>query len=441
MDDICLYVIHAWRADDPWFQPVNEAVREAHRRVMENIKRLVRIANRCGIPVMFHNAGRPTDPELEALIRWSRRPAGPCRVALYTGFAADFSLGTMPDMGYFESNVPDKRIVWDATLALHVWARDARMHAQLSGRWADWYKVRKARPYSESLPWTSADDLITETKKFCQAFCPCPATDTESVIVEMEEKGSDVRNSLTLVTVPLPFDGPKGLAQRNALGSWLLLNPRPEIIFIDEKGGLDDIARRVGARIVGGVERTEYGMSMRSIFRLIDEHATHDLIAYVDLDVILGQSFMTAIQYCAAQYDEFLMGGGRWSAKGMKAVNFADPVWQSKVWSRVFKNHHKGSDYAVYRRGTFENMPDFTIGLGAWDGWRMGEILRRGSDLINSQRVVYAVHQDHALRKAGSPGWNRNRQLTGGCQAWVTDATHYLGGADIGLPKLRIGHF
>lgn len=250
-----------------------------------------------------------------------------------------------------------------------------------------------------------------------------------------------MQNGLTLVTVPLPFDGPKGLAQRNALGSWLMLNPRPEILFIDEKGGLDDVAERVGARVIGSIERTEYGMSMRSIFRKVDEHARYDLIAYVDLDVILGPSFMKAAYFCADKYDEFLMGGGRWSAKGLKAVNYADPKWQAGVWSRVFKNHHKGSDYAVYRRGFFENMPDFTIGLGWWDGWRMGETLRRGADLINSQRVVYAVHQDHALRKAGSPGWTRNRQLMGDCQAWVTNATHYLSGQETGLKELQIGHF
>lgn len=243
----------------------------------------------------------------------------------------------------------------------------------------------------------------------------------------------------TIVTVPFSFGGPKGMVQLNALRSWKLLDPVPDIMLVDDgESDLDRIAYRFDVGVIAPIECNEYGLSLRSIFEAIDTTVRTDLIAYVDTDVILGQSFAEAIRYTAQRFDQFQMCGGRWSAKGLGEIDYSRPRWQRDIWSHVFKNHHKGSDYAVYRKGHFAGMPDFTIGMGWWDGWRMGHTLRQGAALVNAERVAYAVHQDHGLRNAGSPAWGRNRQLMGDCQAWVTNATHYLTPEETGLPALRI---
>jgi hypothetical protein len=65
---------------------------------------------------------------------------------------------------------------------------------------------------------------------------------------------------LTIFACPKPFTDPHiAIIQRNAITSWTLLRPRPEIILFGDEPGVTEICKELGLRHVGEVERNEYG--------------------------------------------------------------------------------------------------------------------------------------------------------------------------------------
>jgi hypothetical protein len=242
--------------------------------------------------------------------------------------------------------------------------------------------------------------------------------------------------NLTLATVPLPFKGNQLTIthQHNAIKSWTLLEPRPNIILLGDEIGTKDAASQYNAMHVPGIGVNELGdLSMRSIFRKIDQKAETDWICYIDTDVILLDDFMPTFEYLIARYHNFSTCGGRWDANIPNKVNFDSPDWRKYVCNQVFKQHNKGSDYCIYRKGFYHNIPDFSIGRGAWDGWRMGYPKSIGVPLINLQNVVKAVHQRHGHRWSNQPGTAYNKSLSKGVVAWVADADIFVTKKDVAV--------
>ncbi|MHA2263550.1 MAG: hypothetical protein ACXAEN_14235 [Candidatus Thorarchaeota archaeon] len=205
------------------------------------------------------------------------------------------------------------------------------------------------------------------------------------------------------------------------------MNPRPKIVLLGDEFGVASASKTYGVDYSSELGVNELGdLSMRSIFRQADKVAKTDWIAYVDTDVILIDDFMTAFDYLVKHYHDFVTCAGRWDADIPDEINFDDERWQKSVLDRVFKQHNKGSDYCIYRRGFYHNMPDFSIGRGAWDGWRMGYPKTVGVPLINIQGAVSAVHQKHGHRWSGHLGSGRNRRLAGDMSAWVQDADIFV---------------
>ena len=64
---------------------------------------------------------------------------------------------------------------------------------------------------------------------------------------------------LTIVSSPKPFEGHIGLIQRNAIGSWVRLSPRPQIILFGSSAGTKEVAAEFGLEHVPSVEVNEFG--------------------------------------------------------------------------------------------------------------------------------------------------------------------------------------
>lgn len=240
--------------------------------------------------------------------------------------------------------------------------------------------------------------------------------------------------NLTLASVPMPFSGNKLTIthQHNAIQSWCMLNPRPEIILFGNDDGVGNVSKQYGVRHVPQIGKNELGdLSMRSIFRQIDKNSTTDWICYIDTDVILLDDFIPNFNYLVSLLPSFVSCAGRWDANVPEAIDFTKEDWQRKVLDAVYKLGRRGSDYCIYPRGFYHNMPDYSIGKGHWDGWRMGLPLTKGIPLVNIERSCKAVHQKHGHRMGNSPGINRNKGLSKGRIAWINDATLYIERKDV----------
>ncbi len=248
---------------------------------------------------------------------------------------------------------------------------------------------------------------------------------------------------ISVFTIPKPFDGHIELIQRNAITSWTLLDPRPEIILIGDEPGTAEVAEELGLRHVPEVARDEFGTPLvNDAFDKARGAASHDLLAFVNADIILMSDFMKAVASLSGWGRPFLMVGERWWTDIDRPVDFS-PRWED--WVRSVpgqRGRRDGMDYLVFTRGVFTSIPPFAIGRLAYDNWLIWAARKRGVAVVDATRVILAVHQGHDYKhtQTGAPWrwayerWDedpqmvRNVQLAGGWipRCTMDHATHLL---------------
>ncbi len=121
------------------------------------------------------------------------------------------------------------------------------------------------------------------------------------------------------------------------------------------------------------------------------------IMAYVNSDVILTNSFYEAAVNCKA-YKHFLLIGKRYNLQVSKLMEYGSS-WENQLRSKVKKegklHKHTGIDYFVFKRLDWMEMPPFIVGRVAWDNWMVSEALRKGHKVIDGTEFVFVVHQNH----------------------------------------------
>lgn len=245
---------------------------------------------------------------------------------------------------------------------------------------------------------------------------------------------------LTLFAIPKQFQGPIEVIQRNAIKSWTLLRPRPEIILFGDDGGTAEAAKEFGVGHVAKIERNEYGTPLiNDLFEKAQRLATHEVLCYINADIILMSNFVEAFPLVANRKSRFLVVGQRWDIEIKQPLDFSAD-WENKLHSYVISQGSlhppTGIDYFVFPRGIWSEMPPLAIGRTIWDNWLIYQARARGVPVIDATDVVMAVHQDHNYMHVPSsavdawegPEAKRNLELAGGWGHVFTlqDATHKL---------------
>lgn len=206
------------------------------------------------------------------------------------------------------------------------------------------------------------------------------------------------KQKITIFTIPKKFEGLVDVHQRNAVNSWYQMDPQPEVILCCDDVGVSRMAARVGARYVPDILRNEFGTPLVSdAFRRIHHSATHELIAYVNADIILQQNFYEAFIRAAEFFSgPFMMIGQRWDVDVSERLNFACG-WEGQL--RVLRNRtgilHSpgGSDYFAGRRGLLAEMPPFAVGRCGWDNWAISDAVYMGIPIVDVSAVTVVIHQ------------------------------------------------
>src|SRR6266481_1972537 len=178
---------------------------------------------------------------------------------------------------------------------------------------------------------------------------------------------------LTIFTTAKPFEGHSGIIQRNALKSWKLLHADIEVILFGNEKGVAEACQDLELRHVPRVERHQSGF--KYINRIFDEAqklARHDIVCYVNCDIVLTSDFLTAAQRVSAEKREFLMVGRRWDTDIAEPIHFENPRWLEEVRRIVQQAGQQRDewfiDYFVFRRGLFlHRIPNLVIGRVYWD--------------------------------------------------------------------------
>ncbi len=260
---------------------------------------------------------------------------------------------------------------------------------------------------------------------------------------------------LTIFSAPKPFTDPHiATIQRNAIRSWLHL-PDVDVILLGEEPGLADAARELGVTRYPEVARNANGTPLiSSMFALARQHSDGPLLCIVNADILLMSDFVEAARQVAAQRERFVMLGRRWDLDVTEPLDFSGG-WESLLREQAQRDGklHKpaGSDYFVFPRACYIDIPEFAIGRAGWDNWMIYKARAEKWAVIDATHDVMIVHQNHDYSHlpGGRPHYDvpetdENVRLAGGAAVTrytVIDTNRQLRDGKILRPRPTRGRF
>jgi SAM-dependent methyltransferase len=205
--------------------------------------------------------------------------------------------------------------------------------------------------------------------------------------------------TVSIFTTAKPFKGHASIIQSNALRSWSLLSPRPDIILVGDEDGYGDATLQVGAVQVESLERNEFGTPLVSdVFNKGREHGSGEVLVFVNADIILPPRFAEAVAIVARRFSSFLLVGRRIDLDVTEEMEFG-PDWYERLSARALATGTERGDlcidYFVFNRDLFASIPPFAIGRTRYDNWLIWKAAEEGAPVIDCSPFVRVIHQNH----------------------------------------------
>jgi len=268
---------------------------------------------------------------------------------------------------------------------------------------------------------------------------------------------------ITFFSAPKPFTNPHiAMIQRNAIKSWTLL-PDVEVILLGEETGLAEAAKEFGVKHIPHVERNANGIplisSMFQLARDASQRSNSDLLCIINADMILMPDFVeVALESSsllldsgqqAVRLQNFVLLSQRWDYDITTPLDFAEG-WESRLGESVRKQNqlHRpaGSDFFLFPKSCYTDIPNFTIGRAGWDNWMIYKARQQKWAVIDCTPSVMIVHQNHDYSHLPGgkshyehPDTNENIRLAGGqanIRYTILDSTHQLRDGKLSRPKM-----
>jgi len=261
--------------------------------------------------------------------------------------------------------------------------------------------------------------------------------------------------SITLFSAPKPLTDPHiATIQRNAIRSWTLL-PEVEVILLGEETGLAEAARELGVRHIPNVTRNTSGTPLiSSMFSLARENSNSPLLCIVNADMLLMQDFVEAAKQVVKLKDNFILLSQRWDLDVAQPLEFTKG-WESRLRNTVHAtgilHRPAGSDFFLFPKSCYTDVPDFAIGRAGWDNWMIYKARQEKWPVIDCTPSVMIVHQNHDYGHLPGgqahhtlPETDENIRLAGGQAAiryTILDSTHRLVGGKLARPRMSALRF
>jgi hypothetical protein len=260
---------------------------------------------------------------------------------------------------------------------------------------------------------------------------------------------------ITLFSAPKPFTDPHiAMIQHNAIRSWTLL-PDVDVILLGEERGLPEAAQELGVKHFPDVACNEKGTPLiSSMFQLVRENSRSPLLCIINADILLLPDFPRTAENVVRLKREFVLVSQRWDLDLRQPLLF-DSGWNMKLRELVRANAalHRpaGSDFFLFPRSCYRDIPDFAIGRAGWDNWMIYKARQERWPVIDATPSVMIVHQNHDYRHLPGgqahynlPETSENIRLAGGESAiryTILDATHRLVDGRLVAPPLSRARF
>ena len=205
---------------------------------------------------------------------------------------------------------------------------------------------------------------------------------------------------LTIFIAPKPFRDPHiSTIQRNAVLSWKALGEEVDVVLVGDEEGIQQAAQEMGVKHIAEVQRNAQGTPLlSSIFSLARENSDSPLLAYVNADILLFEDFLEQSRLIYQKYPHFLLLGQRWDLDITRKLDFS-ANWQAELKGMLEQKGKlhppSGSDYFIFPRECFDDLPDFAIGRAGWDNWMIYKARKENWPLIDCTPSIRIVHQNH----------------------------------------------
>jgi hypothetical protein len=208
---------------------------------------------------------------------------------------------------------------------------------------------------------------------------------------------------LTLFTAPKPFNSPHIITiQRNALRSWQALGEEVEILVLGDDEGIAENTRELGIRHIPNVKCNSWGTPLiSSMLALTQEVSASPYLGIINTDIILFPDMLKGLRVTADKFRTFLLAGQRWDLDVTCEITGGVEKFQelkTGVPSNGILHPPMGSDYFVFPRDCYKNIPDFAIGRAGWDNWFIFKSRWERWPVIDCTRDIMIVHQKHDYR-------------------------------------------
>ena len=260
---------------------------------------------------------------------------------------------------------------------------------------------------------------------------------------------------IRLFSAPKPFtDSHIAIIQRNAIKSWTLL-PDVDVLLIGNETGVAETAKELDVKHLTDVKCSISGTPLiSSMFQLACENSNSDLLCIINTDMILMSDFVEAAQQAVKLRDEFVLLSQRWDLDVTQPLDFSTD-WQDSLRSTVHGqgqlHRPAGSDFFLFPRTCYTDVPDFAIGRAGWDNWMIYKARQENWPVIDCTPSLMIVHQNHDYRHLPGgkshythPETDENVRLAGGPAAvryTILDATHRLMDGKLVRPAFTRLHF
>ena len=260
---------------------------------------------------------------------------------------------------------------------------------------------------------------------------------------------------ITIFTSPKPFTDPHiRTIQLNALRSWVELGSDVKVLMLGDEEGMSEVAADLGIDHIKEIECNKLGTPLiSSLFSQARENSNSELLAYVNADIILLPDFVETAKEMISKAEKFLLLGQRWDLEIKNELDFKGS-WQEKLTGQISKQGRlhppSGSDYFIYPRNVFLDIPDFLIGRAGWDNWFIYRAVTQPWLAVDATKSITVIHQDHDYSHLPDskphyfqPETQDNIKLAGGRKNmyFLYDVEYEIKGGQISKIKKTLFHF
>jgi len=202
----------------------------------------------------------------------------------------------------------------------------------------------------------------------------------------------------TIFSIPKSFADPHiSIIQTNAIKSWLNISADIEVILCGNDFGVKEICRQNHILQIDQIACTAAGTPLlSSAFALVRARAKYEVMVFINADIIITRDFLKIFNFLPKP--DFLIVGRRWDVPVTRLLDFSKN-WEDEINQIVrtagVLHAPAGSDYFIFRKDLFLNLPPFAVGRIGWDNWMLQESLAKNILVLDATPLVKVIHQNH----------------------------------------------